>query len=253
MMSFKETLRGEVFTNNSGDTCEVVNYENSKKVFVRFDGYSEYEITFPIAVLRTGEFRNLNKPVILGVGFRGIGEHTPKKDYYNFVYNLWKGMLYRCYDEKTQEKIPTYKGCTVCKEWYNFQVFAEWYINHEFYGLGYELDKDLLSPKNEKIYSPETCTLLPSSINAMIAIPEKKNSVGVLGVGKVGSSFTATLRFDNLCSGHLGTFKTVEEASAAYVQAKERYVKNKALSWANRIEWRAFKALMEWKVYPDQV
>ena len=33
---------------------------------------------------------------------------------------------------------------------------------------------------------------------------------------------------------------------------KERYVKNKALEYANRIEWKAFVALMNWTVYPKE-
>ena len=44
-------------------------------------------------------------------------------------------------------------------------------------------------------------------------------------------------------------YTTPEEASAAYVEAKEAYVKELALEWKDKIEPRAFEALMNWTVY----
>ena len=145
-----------------------------------------------------------------------------------------------------------YDGVYVCEEWLNFQVFAEWYFNHSFYDVGYDLDKDLLVRGN-KVYSPDTCCMLPNIINSGLALPKNISRYLPIGV-----TISPKGRYNSrICTKengrHIGVYGTPEEASAAYVQAKERYVKNKALEWANRIEWKAFKALMEWKVYPDQV
>jgi len=89
-------------------------------------------------------------------------------------------MLRRCYDPKSHIKHPTYKNVTVCKEWHNFQVFAEWFeAQHK--EEWYELDKDLLSRDN-KIYSPETCLLIPCSLNSFLPNSQTNNTSGYTGV-----------------------------------------------------------------------
>lgn len=159
--------------------------------------------------------------------------------------------MMRLFCEKRLLVNPTYRDCTVCKTWLNFQVFSDWFYSHNSYGLGYELDKDLLVSGNRH-YSPETCLMIPQEINK--ALKTVQVNTVVAGVRKRTNTKGYQVRVtENGRRRHVGEFYTVEEASAAYVEAKERYIKNLALSWANRIEWRAFKALMEWKVYPDQV
>ena len=161
-------------------------------------------------------------------------------------------MLARNYDPYTQSKQPAYIGCSVCEEWLCFQNFAEFYINHPSYGLGYNLDKDLLV-KGNKVYSPETCTMLPPDLNVVISGNTPSKNGMPLGVNKIDNGYVARLSKGKDGREYLGYYKTAEEAHEVYVEAKERYVKNLALEWANRIEWKAFKALMEWKVYPDQI
>ena len=77
-------------------------------------------------------------------------------------------MFIRSYDEKYQQRQPTYIGCKVSDEFCNFQNFAEWY-SHYIYKCKYplEIDKDLLYEGN-KIYSPRTCCLLPKEINTTL-------------------------------------------------------------------------------------
>lgn len=42
------------------------------------------------------------------------------------VYNLWYGMLRRCYDKKQHERDrgKSYADCEVCDRWLNFNLFA---------------------------------------------------------------------------------------------------------------------------------
>lgn len=40
-------------------------------------------------------------------------------------YIKWFSMFNRCFDEKYQEKQPTYIGCSVSEEFWNFQNFAK--------------------------------------------------------------------------------------------------------------------------------
>lgn len=82
------------------------------------------------------------------------------------IYCLWKHMLTRCYNQKSLEYAPTYKGCTVCERWFLLSTFAEdikkligydnWVQN---YGAKICLDKDTLVLGN-KHYSPTTCQFI---------------------------------------------------------------------------------------------
>ena len=155
-------------------------------------------------------------------------------------------MLGRCKNNKK------YSDCTVCEEWLCFQNFAEWYANNEFYGLGYDLDKDILI-KGNRVYNPSTCCLVPSVINHVFK-SHAKPTKHLLPLGVSYNKRNAHKKYGASLGlygkqKHLGYFKTPEEASAAYVIAKEAYVKEIALEWKDRIEPRAFEALMNWTVY----
>lgn len=77
-------------------------------------------------------------------------------------------MIIRCYDEKYQEKQPTYKGITVDQKWHSFQVFCEDIQFLEGYqdwknSDSLELDKDILCENmniSPKIYSKDTCLFI---------------------------------------------------------------------------------------------
>ena len=77
-------------------------------------------------------------------------------------YRTWKGMLMRCYSAKYQETHPTYKGCSVSKEWITFSNFRAWMEKQDF--VVNQLDKDLLFECN-KVYSADTCTFVTRGVN----------------------------------------------------------------------------------------
>jgi len=80
-------------------------------------------------------------------------------------YSKWENMLQRCYSEKFHNRIPTYRGCSVCKEWLLFSNFKAWMEQQDWKGK--QLDKDLLVYQN-KIYSPETCCFVSSEVNTFL-------------------------------------------------------------------------------------
>lgn len=195
------------------------------------------------------------KPVnrtVLGVGYNSGGKHKPhEKNKQSKAYSAWRKIIERCYCEKFQKTRPSYKGCSVADEWHDFQNFAEWYTNHKYYGLGYEVDKDLLFRGN-KVYSATNCSLVPQAINNLTLDSRAIRGDSPQGVYlyKRYGSYRAAFRSEGK-SVHIGYFKTQFEASEAYVKAKERHVKNTALKWANKIEWGVFVNLMHWTVYQD--
>lgn len=151
--------------NTSFGVIEVVEKYNNCKYKVRFeDGYEKVTTGKSI---QEGKIKNPYKPHVRGVGFIGEGKYNCRKGReYLPEYEIWNGILKRCYNVKFQEKHPTYIGCSVCPEWHNFQNFAEWLNNQPNYGKNYELDKDFIKIGN-KIYCPEYCRLIPQELNSI--------------------------------------------------------------------------------------
>lgn len=152
---------------NSGLSYEITKDVNAKEVWVRFlkTGY-EYSTTRECA--KSGQVKDPTQPSIYGVGFIGVGVfRSSEKGIPTRCYKTWLNMLKRCYDEKSLEKRPTYKGCTVCDEWHNFQNFAQWYSdNYPSDNEIYQIDKDLSSyGKRGKLYSPSTCVFVSAQVN----------------------------------------------------------------------------------------
>ena len=85
------------------------------------------------------------------------------------AYISWYNMLKRCYDDKYHLTHPTYKDCTVCKEWFIFSNYLKWFKKEYFifqktWGTNtqHSLDKYL---KSSREYSPNSCCLIPLSEN----------------------------------------------------------------------------------------
>ena len=186
-----------------------------------------------------------------GVGYNsGVKHPTKKGGQRTKSYQVWRDMLKRCYKAGIHKnsRNSAYKDCIVCAEWLDFQNFAKWYENNEYYGLGYELDKDILSPKN-KIYCPEFCRLVPQELNKLTIDRGKMRGKYPQGVSKASSG--VKYRSDIHINGktmYIGLFDTPEEAHQAYKEAKERHVKNMANKWRDRIAPEVYEALMSWEL-----
>ena len=242
-------IAGQVRNTNEGGSFTVIEFHSSTNVIIKHNDEFGHIAKVSSDQIRKGSIRNPFHPTLYGVAYMGVGEHRAKINGKIVPhYSIWSGLLTRCYCPIRLKERPSYIGCRLSKDFLCYQNFAEWYTSHESYGLGYEIDKDLLV-KGNKIYSADTCTLLPRELNIAIRVDRGKGSklpVGVLE-NKVGG-YTASLKISGK-DNHLGTFKTVEEASIAYVKAKEAYVKEVSLKWKGQIDTRAFEALMNWTVY----
>lgn len=163
-------------------------------------------------------------------------------------YRDWRSMLNRCYSSNLHQKHQTYIGCSVTTDWLDYQGFASWYENHDYSNLGYQLDKDVLSP-NSKLYSPETCCFIPSQLNTLLIDSGAARGAYPQGVffHKASGRLAAQLSIDSKLK-HLGLFDCPNEAYQVYKEAKEAHVKKKALEWQDRIADNVFQALMIWSL-----
>ena len=161
-MTKQQISVGSRHKTNSYGWLEVINYDSWRYVRVRFID-TKYETVTTAANIYKGQVKDLFKPKVCGVGFIGEGNYTPSVNGEpTSAYTTWKNMLARCYSESSTTITPTYKDCSVCEEWHNYQNFAEWFENNHV--DGFELDKDIKVHGN-KFYSPETCLFVSRAEN----------------------------------------------------------------------------------------
>lgn len=197
------------------------------------------------------------EPTLCGVGYLGEGKYRTtewcsikNRTVQTPAYDSWTKMMKRCYSEWYLAEYPTYRGCSVCEEWHNFQVFAEWYYKN-FYTIGserMELDKDFLVQDNRE-YGPKTCVFIPQSLNTMVTGRSSVSRKTPKGVTISNGAYVATLNGTLLrvVEGKLeltplgerkkgkaikiGTYDTEAEAFLAYRTVKEEYMREVAYQY----------------------
>ena len=148
------------------------------------------------------------------------GKRKTKLDWFCPFYRAWKGMLTRCYSVKYQERYPTYKGCTVSKEWLTFTNFKNWMMTQDWQYK--HLDKDLLFEGN-KVYSPETCVFVSPMVNSFTIDQGSKRGEFLIGVAWHKKSGKFKSNCSNPFSGeqeYLGYFTCEQEAHEAWLKRK---------------------------------
>lgn len=235
---------GELNTNFQRLEMKIVEYRKAIDITVEFqDGTIVKKTTY--RDFMEGSIKNLNHPSIFEKGFMGQGNYKAwGGSKLTREYNTWFGMLGRCYNEKDRHKQPTYKGVTVCEEWLNFQNFAKWFEGN--YVENYHLDKDIVL-KGSRIYSPETCVFVPREINMLFTNNGQSKRNLPRGVYYLRGRFQVSTPTKE-GSTYIGFYKTVEEALSVYKKAKEKYMQQVAEEWKDKIDFRVYKALYNYKV-----
>ena len=157
-------------------------------------------------------------------------------------HNTWKNMLERCYSSKSQERYPTYRGCSVSTEWLTFSNFRAWMVAQDWEGL--QLDKDLLFEGN-KLYSPETCVFVTPLVNTFTNDQGLKRGEWLIGVywNKEKGKFKSQCSNPFTKRGeYLGLFACEQEAHEAWLAHKLELAKELA---GIQTDKRVAKALIE--------
>lgn len=144
------------------------------------------------------------------------------KEYY---WSACNNMTSRCYNEHFHEIRPEYIGCQMCPEWRESRENIVQWIYENMYvipGETMSIDKDLKIPGN-KIYSPETCIILPVPINTFFT-PERNKKERDLPPGvyqqKASDRFFTLWRKED-GSKEYHAYVAAEEAREAYLSHKE--------------------------------
>lgn len=244
---------GDWYSNRRGEEFKLVSVtgydEAAAQCLLEDVNGNRFEILY--SNLTTGHFTSPWERSVAGVGYFGVGSFIAKgyrEERHTKEYEDWNSMLKRCYVGKSSE--TSYRNVEVCEEWHNFQNFAEWATNQEFFGEdGYVLEKDLLL-KHSNRYSPSTCCYLPREINAFI----KRKRMNDLPLGvDIGRDYDGSTHFraqarENGKNVMLGRFSTAEDAFYAYKKHKEGLAKDLAEKWKGKISEKAYNALKTYTV-----
>ena len=168
----KRDVIGKVFPTNSYGDLEIL-----EKLGVMGGTNTMYRIRFiktghesiaSITSIMNGSVKDPYYPSVYGVGYDGaITNPSSYKEY-----GVWAAMLRRVYGNE-EKYAAIYSDVTVCERWHNFENFLhdfpylpgyrEWCEKNIYYTFA--LDKDLLqvciNDNMHRIYSPETCCLIP--------------------------------------------------------------------------------------------
>lgn len=246
---------GEEKINIQGCLMKIVEYNNSRDIVVEFQDQYKHRIKTRYAHFIDGLIKNPFHPHVRGVGMLGnmYGKVVENGECIR-EYCVWGGMLNRCFDEKEKAKNPTYKDVTCCDQWLLFENFYDWlHLQDNFNqwndSFEFELDKDILI-KGNKIYSPETCCLVPRRINYLFI--KKKSVRGDLPIGVIRheNKYVAQCNDINCNHHYIGIFDTPEEAFIAYKQYKESIIKQVAEEEYDKgnITKQCYEAMMKYEV-----
>ena len=250
---------GYRFQNGDGFWAEVVDYVSPLKVSIKWD---DGGTTQAMAVnIRNGTVYYPNHKSVCGVGYFGVGKYKPNKagagsNYKQRVYDSWQRMIRRCYDEKEQLKpsCKAYIGVKVCKEWHNFQNFAEWAEDKlDKFEPNWDLDKDMFG--TGWLYSPENCTLLPSKVNWFLCDTYSNKTSGLPDGVNIIEPKTPNAKIGYIARCHvngkreyLGFYNTPEEAGEIYRDAKENEAERLAEEYKHLLTEEQYDKLFNFKL-----
>jgi len=248
----KERL-GESNINNNGYSMTIIEYVSATNIVVQFnDKYSANVRGVEYAAFKDGRVKNPYRKSVLNIGYAGVGKHKSRdsNSKKTRAYNVWRGMLGRCYDKNVQKKHMSYIGCTVCDEWHNYQNFSEWFCNnyYEIENEEVEIDKDILI-KGNKVYSPETCIFAPKKLNDIIISHLSRRGELPIGVQYTYNKKKFKVSYSD--SGdviHFGSYITIKEAFNVYKTEKEKFIKEVADRYKNRIPELLYNAMYRYKI-----
>lgn len=256
----KEQRLGEIKYNNQGCLMKIIEYNKSTDIIVEFQDERKAKVQTRYNNFERGQVENPFFPSVYGHGILGNESCSSAN---TKEYKAWDRMLERCYSENLLNRRPTYKNVECCDEWLYYPNFYKWLHKQENFDKWFNedkwaIDKDILV-KGNKIYSPETCCLVPRRVNTLFTKSDSKRGKYPIGValkkGKKTNQFRAAISKIDERTGkkifeHIGYRNTPEQAFLLYKKHKELYIKQVAQEEYSKgnITKKCYEAMMNYEV-----
>ena len=245
--------------NQNGCPMKIIEYIDNRHIVVEFQDEYKAKVKTSYGNFKRGIVRNPYYPTVCGVGVSGNKYHIVENKRPTREYNAWLRMLNRCFDETVKKSQPTYKDVSMCDEWLLFDNFYEWLHCQPNFDKWYNnkrwaIDKDILIKRN-KLYSPETCCLVPQNVNCLFLKREAERGQYPIGVHYTKDGFVARCRnpFTDK-NEELGHYSTSEKAFyLGYKPYKENIIKRVAqIEYDNgNITKKCYESMMKYEVEID--
>ena len=246
---------GQERYNNENCLMKIIDYKNAHNITVEFQDKYKARVHTEYNNFLLGQVKNPYYTSVYGVGIVGNKYSISVGRKLNKEYKMWFSMIQRCFDEEHKIKHPTYRNVTCCDEWLLFDNFYEWLHNQENFDKWYDnerwaIDKDILI-KGSKIYSPETCCLVPMNVNNLFTKRDVVRGGLPIGVVAHGKGFRA--QWNNPLTNKRefsSTYYNVEKAFKVYKAQKEKIIKQVAeTEYKNgNITKECYEAMMNYEV-----
>lgn len=247
---------GSVGKNTDGETMTIIEYNNCDDIVVEFDDNFKTRMNTTYGAFVSGIVRNPNRVGKFGqiIGrecpsFKTGEEHGMLKEY-----QVWNRIINRVYNPRYWDDRKNYKDVDMVDDWLYYPNFYRWIHEQENFekwntGSRWAIDKDILSDTHHKIYSPDTCCLVPSYVN--ILFTQKKVNDLPLGVW-IPKGFTKEkYAIEIKENGKKKTlfFDSVETAGERYKEYREKHIRevaDEALRNGDITE-RCYKGMLNYK------
>lgn len=232
------------YYNQYNTPFKIIDIKNSGDVTIEFQDNNKVQKRTAIQNIRKRSISNPYDRTNFGVGYLGEGPYkTGKTGGWAYPsYTAWRGMLERCYSDKASVLYPAYDQCECCEEWQNYQIFTKWYYDN-FYQTGTErmhVDKDIKQQGN-KLYSPDTCIIVPQKINMIFASKPRRDNL------PTGIEKTSIGKYHATYNGkHLGTYTSVETAQESYLKAKRQHIRDLVEWYGDELPANIQDVLLKW-------
>jgi hypothetical protein len=245
--------------NNQGCLMKIVDCNSGTDIIVEFQDEHKARVHTNYNNFQRGIVKNPYYPSVYGVGIIGIKYPVSINSIRTKEYCVWHSLIKRCYDPKTREKQPTYQNVSICEEWLLFENFCDWLRSQPNFdkwlnGGRWALDKDILIKRN-KVYSPDTCCLVPQNVNCLFLKREAQRGKYPIGVRYREDGFMAVCRNPFLDKAEeIGLYSTPENAFyQGYKPYKEDIIKRVAqIEYDNEnITKQCYEAMMNYIVEID--
>ena len=245
---------GDKLPSNNNNEFEVIEIVNNWSVKIKFNDDFGYESIVNTGDAIRGQVKNPYFPIVQERGYLGAGLYTSGTNcnLHKKAYMAWHNMISRCYDPRFKDikRGKSYSNTTVASEWFNYQIFAEWYcknlINIDNIDIKFNLDKDILSPES-KCYSQETCCIIPEEINKVIVSHIVRNKSRKLS--KIRSCLDGTYSIQirtNCKTTTFSGFKSEKECFEVYLKSKENEIAAVISKYRNILNEKVYLALIEY-------
>lgn len=229
---------------------KLIEYINCRNIIVEFQDKYHYQKNTTYRDFDMGRTENPFDKTMLGIGYLGVGKFDASRDNKK-IYRIWQAIFRRCYGNGKHDTKPCYSNCSVATVWHNFQNFASWYEKNYYSidGQMMQIDKDILY-KGNKVYSPETCIIVPNEINALFVRRKEQRGDTPIGVyyDKRNGVYVAFCWTGGSQKEYLGRYNDPVNAFMAYKLRKEKYIKEVADKYKDVIPDQLYNALYKYKV-----